>query len=430
MESFHFSVGNLVTRAASDPAAVAPAAADTLLPLSNLGTGYPEEQGGLQWRSDGAYDIDFDLNLLADDSDRADAPTGWADLPLYLAGTPGLPANAPDWGNYGVRNPALRFFGPIFQDVDVMPGEQVKITGSIYLPAASTSTSVALRVVDLTTGRQYDATALGWDDDGIIESQAVDDTWKDFAVTIPADVSHTERRTYRVTVTPTAAAYGATTYGYISAYGAGGSPALFAEVDAVALIGHNLPAGATITLAQQPAGASFAIAAMQPSCYVLAGLPVLAQTWRLSIAIPSALRPSAPRPIIGEVWIGRARTLAGHAPTLPFTVSEGDQGQVRVEGSSGRIDVLSSGAPARADLMLSFTFEHEAYKQGRDEVARLTRFGVEPLLLIPTKSFEGAGRLYHGRIGQEVAYSRLSPGTDEALRSFTWEFAESPLAAP
>ncbi len=430
MESFRFSVGSLVTRGASDPAAVAPAAADTLLPLSNLGSGYPDEQGGLQWRSDGAYDIDFDLNLLADDSERADAPTGWADLPLYLAGMPGLPANPPDWGNYGARNPALRFFGPIFQDVDVMPGEQVKIAGSIYLPAASTSTSVVVRVVDLTTGRQYDATALAWDDDGTIESQAVDDTWKEFAVTIQADISHAERRVYRVTVTPTAAAYGATTYGYISAYGAAGSPAVFAEVDAIALIGHNLPEGATVQLQPQPAGMAIGLTPAQPSSYAVTVLAQLVQTWRLSIDIPAALRPSAPRPIIGEVWIGKVRTLLGGSPVLPISLTEGDASQVRVEGTGGRLDVLGSGTPARAELLLEFTFDNASYKQARDQVARLTRFGEDPLLLLPSQSFEGAGRLYHGRIGQEVAYSRISPGTDEALRSFTWEFAESPLAAP
>jgi hypothetical protein len=37
--------------------------------------------------------------------------------------------------------------------------------------------------------------------------------------------------------------------------------------------------------------------------------------------------------------------------------------------------------------------------------------------------------VYHGRLGSEVAYSRISPGEDDALRSFTWEFEESPLAA-
>ena len=64
------------------------------------------------------------------------------------------------------------------------------------------------------------------------------------------------------------------------------------------------------------------------------------------------------------------------------------------------------------------------------QVARLTRHGQEPMLLLPDASFEGAGRVYHGRLGDEVAYSRIAPGTTEAIRTFTWAFEESPFAAP
>jgi hypothetical protein len=63
-------------------------------------------------------------------------------------------------------------------------------------------------------------------------------------------------------------------------------------------------------------------------------------------------------------------------------------------------------------------------------VARLTRNGEEALLLLTSDSFEGAGRLYHGRLGSTVAYSRISPGEADALRSFGWAFQESPLAVP
>lgn len=63
-------------------------------------------------------------------------------------------------------------------------------------------------------------------------------------------------------------------------------------------------------------------------------------------------------------------------------------------------------------------------------MARLTRNGEEALLLLTSDSFEGAGRLYHGRLGSTVAYSRISPGEADALRSFGWAFQESPLAVP
>lgn len=420
-----FGVGNLVSRAASDPAAVAPAAADSLLPLTNLGTGYPDEQGGLTWRSDGAYAIDFDTNLLADDSDAADAPTGWRDLLNILGGTPGLPANPPDWGTYGGRTPALQLFRPVVQLIDVMPGETVKLLASIRWPVAAVgATGIQCRVVDGWSGKGWNGSA--WASGGILESQAVADTWKDIAEEITADTERGERSTYAVIFEPLAAAYGATTYCYVSLNAAAGSPALVAAVDTVAVVGHNLPANATVTLVPQPAGTTLTLTAAQPSMYTV-GAAQYVQTWRLTIQMPAGIQP---RPILGEVWIGQARTLAGHAPTLPYSLTEGDPSQVRVESTGGRLDVLGTGVPARAELMLSFTFDDAAYQQGRDEVARLTRHGEEPLLLLPSDSFEGAGRLYHGRLGQEVAYSRISPGTTDALRTFTWEFSESPLAAP
>jgi hypothetical protein len=398
--------------------------ADTLLPLSNLGSGYPDEQGGLTWRSDGTYAIDFDLNLLADESDAADAPTGWRDLLNMLDGTPGLPANPPDWGNYGTRNPALRLYRPVVQYIDVMPGEMVKLSASIYWPAAAVgATGIRVRVVDSWSGKGWNGSA--WASGGILETQLVADTWKDITEEITADTTRLERSVYSVIIEPVAAAYGATTYCYASLNAAAGSPVLLAELDTVAIIGHNLPADASVTLVPQGGGTTLTLTSAQPSMYVTGAATQLVQTWRLTIQMPAGVQP---RPVLGEVWLGKARTLAGHSPTLPFTVTEGDPGQVRVETGAGRIDVLGSGVPTHAEMMLSFTFDDAAYKQGRDEVARLTRFGEEPLLLLPTEAFEGTGMVYHGRIGQEVAYSRLSPGTDEALRSFTWEFTESLLA--
>ena len=98
---WRFGIGNLSARAPAAPVAVSPSVEDSILPLVNLADGFPDTEGGLAWRSDGTYDIDFDLNLLANSSSRADAPTGWADLLNFLAGTPGLPANPPDFASYG-----------------------------------------------------------------------------------------------------------------------------------------------------------------------------------------------------------------------------------------------------------------------------------------------------------------------------------------
>jgi hypothetical protein len=219
-----------------------------------------------------------------------------------------------------------------------------------------------------------------------------------------------------VVIEPIAGAFDATTYVYAS------TPALFAAVDLCALIGHNLDAAA-VTLVPQPSGTTLTLVPVQPSMYVVGAAEQLVQTWRLTIQMPAGTQP---RPVLGEVWVGKARTLLGGSPGLPISLTEGDPGQVRAEASSGRVEVLGTGTPTRASMMLQFTFEDAAYRQGRDEVARLTRHGQEPLLLLPDESFEGPGRLYHGRLGAEVAYSRIAPGTTEGIRTFTWEFEESP----
>lgn len=427
MASWRFSIGNLVSRAVADPVAVSPAAADTLLPLANLGSGYPDEQGGLQWRSDGAYDLDFDLNLLAASSDRSDAPTGWLDLVNLLSGTPGLPANPPDWGNYGARNPALRLYRPVVQEIPVMPGEQVKLEVGIYRPSgAAGATGVQVRVVDTWSGKGWNGSA--WADGGILDSQAVADTWKDIAETIDADTSRTERTVYRVIIEPVAASYDATSYVYASANAAAGSPALYAEVDLVALIGHNLPADADVTLEPQPAGTTLTLTPAQPSMYTVGAAAQIVRTWRLSIQMPSGVQP---RPVLGEVWIGTARTLTVGSPLPTFAGGEDFSGQLRVEGTRKRQEVKGDGGPAGAELELVFRAPDKAsWEQVRDEVLRLTRGGEEALLLMPGDRLAGSGRLYHGRTEARVDWSIITPTPTGSARSFALPFVESPFAAP
>jgi hypothetical protein len=394
MASWQFGIGNLARRAPAAPVAVAPAAEDSLLPFTNLANDFPDEQGGFDWRSDGVYDVDFDLNLLAITSSRADAPTGWSDLLLFLAGTPGLPANPPDWGSYGGRTSVLRVFWPSIQDIAVMPGEDLKLKIGLYRPSgAAGATGARVVVTDLWSGKSWDGAA--WVDGGVLAVQTSTDAWSDVDEEITADTGRTERSTYRVTVEPVAAAYDSTSYVYFSLNGTNGSPALVAEADLVAIIGHNIPDDATVALGATAMSPAF------PAFWATAA-SVYTQTWRLSIDMPSG---NQVRPIVGEVWIGKVRTLLGGSPVLPISITEGDPNQMR------------------------FTFDTASYQQARDEVARLTRNGEEPLLLLTSDSFEGAGRLYHGKLGTEVAYSRISPGEAEALRSFGWAFEESPLAA-
>lgn len=429
MAVWQFGVGNLARRAAAAPVAVTPAVADTVLGLANLADDYPDTLGALQWRADGAYALDFDLNLLVTASSRVDAPTGWADLLLALAGTPGLPANPPDWGNYGGRTPALRIYRPSVQYVDVMPGETVELAVGIHWPAAAAgATGVRVRVVDLWSGLGWEGgSANDWQIDGVALEQLDADAWLDGTITITADPARPERSTYQVIVEPIAAAYDATTYVYASADGAAGSPALYAAVNLCAIVGSNLPLDATVSLDQQPSGTSITLAPATPSFYGVGASPILAQTWRLSIQMPATWHP-APR--LGEVWIGTLRSF-GRAPDLPMERSEGDASQVRVEGAGGRLEVLSDGGRAVSAMRLKWMGPEAEYLVFREELTKLTRWGQEPMLLIPSAAFEGAGVLYHGRLGRQISYSRITAAeAPEAWRSWVFEFVESPFAAP
>lgn len=427
MGSWRYSIGNLVGRAIASPVPVAPATEDALLPLSKWGTGWPDDQGGFSWRADGAYAADFDLNLLADDSDRADAPTGWLDLLNVLGGTPGLPANPPDWGNYGARNPALRLFRPVVQEIDVMPGEDLQLEAGIHWPAAAVgATGVQIRVVDRSTGLGWSGLYGTWTEDGVVAEQTVADTWLVVSDTITADAGRAERTTYLVIIEPIAATYDATSYVYASANGAAGSPAIFAEVDACALVGHELPEDAVVTLAPQPAGTTLALTMAQPSCYVVGAAPQLLQTWRLSIQMPAG---NQPRPSIGEVWIGSARTMLVGSAVMPIQGNEGDPGQVSIETKRGRRQAIPDGAVPSGDLSLQFSARTDAaFRQMRNEIARLTRFGVDPLLLLPGEAFDGAGRVYHGRVEDRLRWSIVTRTTgDESLRNFALAFREDPF---
>jgi hypothetical protein len=426
MASWDFGVGSLVSRAAAEPVPVAPATEDAELPLANLGSDYPDEEGSLAWRADGAYAIDFDLNLLALSSARSDAPTGWADLLNLLAGTPGLPANPPDWGTYGARNPALRLFRPVVQLLDVMPGEAVKLSCSIQWPAAAVgATGIRVRVVDSWSGKGWDGAA--WADGGVLESQLVADAWKDVVDQIDADPARTERSTYSVILEPIAATFDATTYCYASAAGAAGSPAFFAEVDAVAIIGHNLPADADVTLVPQPAGTTLTLVPAQPSMYVVGAAAQLVQVWRLVIQMPTG---NQPRPILGEVWIGVARTWLVGSPVPTFSGRESTPGQISVEAGKRREVVADEARPVQ-ELSLAFRApDGVSFRQIRDEIMRLTRFGAEPIVLFPQAEFDGAGRVYHGRVADELSWSIITPTATGDARSFGMPFTESPFAGP
>jgi hypothetical protein len=239
--AWKLSVGNLIARAPATPAVGGGGSMLAEYPMSDLGNGHPDDPVRWTWSGGGTYSATFDLNLLAQSSDRTDAPSGWADLTNTLAGTPGLPPNPPTWGTYEGRANSLKVYRPSFQDIAVMPGETINVKGGIFRPAASDATGVRVVVIDLGTGKKWDGTAGEWNDDADpLALQTIDDTWLDFDEDI--ENTGTERTTYRVIVTPDGGA-GAAYYVYVS------TPAAVAEQDFVAIVGHNIPAGATVTWA-------------------------------------------------------------------------------------------------------------------------------------------------------------------------------------
>ena len=410
--AWQFSIGNLVQRAVTAPAAVSPAVSDTLLPLTNLATGYPDQEASFEWRSDGHYKVDIDLNVLRATSSRTDAPSGWRDYLLYLAGTPGLGSNAPDWGSYGSRT-ALRLYKPMFQEIEVLPGEDWKLSMSIYEPTASTATGIQVRVIDTWSGLGWNGSA--WTDGGILDSQSTEDTWKEIAEEITADPNRSVRSTYLVVVEPIAATYSATTYVYASANGGSGSPALYGKVDFIALIGHNIPSEATVSCD------GFSFSTIDPITATKSDTATFYQVWRLDIQMPAG---NQPRPKIGELWMGRLQTFT-RGPDPGIDINEGDINQIRVSAAGGRQEVLSDmRIPARSIGMKVRTFTDAAFTQYRDQLTRGTRFGAEPLLLVPPLELEGIALPVHGRVGPVTGYKNAEAG----WREFTVNLMESPFS--
>jgi len=424
MGLWRFAIGNAVRRAASAPVASLASLEDSLFPLSALGNGETDEPARWQRNSSGLYAADIDLNQLASSSPRQDAPTGWFDFLNLANGTPGLPADPPDWGAYGGRNPALRFFGPSAQDIDVMPGEALHVRAGLYLPSASSATAVRLRVIDLWTGRSYDGALNQWDDgDVFIAEQTATDAWLDFNEAIPADADRVERTRYRVLLEQDAASYDATSYCYASAEGASGNPAIFPPLSCAAIVGHNIPRDATVTVQDVGGGGSpITLTPEVPSFYGEGLTPQTFQSWRLTVQMPAGLLSFHERPYIGDLWLGGCVDMAW-CPAFPFEVRVADEGQVRVPGGYGREYVFSDSPRETHALKLLFKVNGDAgYWQVRRFLEQATRQGADPMLLLPVDVLEG-DVLYHGKLGNEVSYSRKN----NVRREFTLAFNETPF---
>lgn len=414
--AWKLALGNLITRAPAFGVA-ASSTEDPYFPLSEVGNGYPDDPARWLWESDGGYSADFDLNLLAQSSERADAPTGWRDLALTLAGTPGLGANPPVFGTFDTRPDTIKFYGPVFQDIEVMPGEDLLFEGGLRFPAAATGTTgVKVVVVNLKTGKQRDGVLDAWNNsaDPLGEETTVD-TWNDVSETITNESE--ERVTYRVILTPTSGGpFGPLTYAYVS------TPAVTAAQNFVALIGHNLPVGATVAWDDGASPRTILPLGSLPSVYAL-GASSSQRFWSLDVTMPANTTPWHGAPFVGELWAGRLVDMVA-CPGYPFDIIEGDIAQVRLEGGLGRESIFTEiEHPTRAFKMRFKTTNDSQYEDARDAFLRASRFGADPVILVPVEALEGVGVIWHGRVGPEVTYAR----TSLTKRTFEISLRESPF---
>lgn len=407
---WQFSIGNVVKRAPTKP--VVTGTPNTLYPASRWGDGFADTPGGWTFDASGAYAADFDLNLLSATTDRVDAPLGWADLPNLLAGTPGLPANPIETGTFAART-AFKLYRPVYQDVLVMPGEDVKIEGGIHVPAASDATGVEVLVQDLATGQFWkESPSQEWESAGVAASQGTEDAWLDYAVEIAAAAGRLAPAYYRVIVRPVAGAYTASTYVYLS------DPSLCAEIDTVAFVGHSIPLDAVIAFTDDSNTATWTFSPnQQPVCSYVDNTPVFYRNWTLLATVDGDAAPYTQPPRIGEVWLGKARDFTS-CPLMGVSVDHDQPGMVISEGARGRSARWTDSDMGRRVVTLRFRASAAGYQQFRDEVYMGSRGGADSVLVIG-ETYE-TGLTVFGKYEPNVSFTRSGPSR-WSYESKVWE---------
>ncbi len=410
--AWRISVGNVVSRA---PAVMVASgcSVDADHPLSGLGSGQAIDPARFVLEADGVYAAVLDSNLLAETSARSDAPLGWSDLLLSLAGTPGAHADAPSRSTLGGRAKVVQAKRPLYQDVEIGPGEAAQVLCGLRLPAGSTATRISVLVQDLSTGRLWDQADTEWDDTGEVGA-ATSDAWVDLDVTLDAPEG-TERTTYRVILLPAAPAFGSTSLVWIS------DPCIVVGQSIVAVVGHNLPDDAVVTWAAT-GGPTWTLPKGSPTRWYVAASPAVFRTWTLTITYPTDLAPISRPPEIGELWAGPIDDLA--CPSWPLELTEADLAQSRVVGGGGQITASTTTRRAPRLLSLSFVVAQTAQAELRDAFVRATRWGVDPAVLIPVSTIDGSVAI-HGRLRDS---SMTASYQSNSKRAIPLVFSESPFA--
>lgn len=253
--------------------------------------------------------------------------------------------------------------------------------------AATFGTSTVVSVIDAERGGGYYLDSAGdWNTGTGATVQGTMDDWEDGEVLFTTPFFRTDwnRPTGLLKVELTGGSTG------------GEDPVLYDEVylapgvDVFALVGHNFPPGATMSMMTDPdywhGGMSFSTVATAstmrfPVAWYVHGTTLFDPFWRVQVEFEQT--GVAPRqPVVGELFIGKTTELPrpSYDPKIEWT----DE-QVRVR-SSGKLWPYRQVGHPRRKVTLSFPCSTDAqWETLRDALGLTSGMGSEPGLLIPTE---------------------------------------------
>jgi hypothetical protein len=318
-------LGNVLERAAIAPTPGAGSAEDALAPLANWRDGKSQAAGLFAHDVDGTYLANLDLNVLKYTSQALDAPFGWRDLLFTFTRTPGLPSNPVTFGAgvFGIKRAS-------FQEWTVFAGETWKITAT-DVNAAITTGNAYVKLQEVTTGRWFTGSAWQNAEASILSLAAGANSALN--VTVTPDTALVGRGLYRLIVTLSGV------WDFTRTVQVTG-PAAFPQIDGVAVIGNNIPAGATVELALA-SGPTWALTPRRPSFYAVDQTAGLGRVWTLTITHPTGAEVVGAPPGIGELFLGLSRTCVTF-PGFPFDVPARDPAQIRLDNGTGGTEALSA----------------------------------------------------------------------------------------
>jgi len=298
-----------------------------------------------------------------------------------------------------------------FQEWAVFAGETWKINAT-DVNAAITSGNAYVKLQEVTTGRWFTGSAWQNAEASILSLAAGANSA--LSVTVTPDTALVGRGTYRLIVTLSG------TWDFTRTVQVTG-PAAFPQIDAAAVIGNNIPAGATVAIALS-GGPTWTLTPARPSFYAVDQAVGLGRVWTLTITHPTGAEVVGAPPGIGELFLGLSRTFVTF-PGFPFDVQARDPAQIRLDNGTGGTEALSAAQRPLRNATMRFRSLEAGYTQAWQLLYLGTRAGVDPMVLIP--EITDPGEVLFGRLLQDVAFTRAFINQ----RDFELTLSELPLPA-